>query len=265
MTLHQHLKKYTATCWLKATQCFDSTAWQITSEYLIMILRLAIMLLIWKSLAAAGVDLQGFTEGQLLTYTLLSSAFHHQFTVVTTATSALWEGSILNRYTRPVPVLGNFIAETFGRWIPGLFLYTLLVLVLSPLIGINPLPASVWDGVLFLLSFGLSVSLGFAIDFIFAAFALNLKNGCWIAMSIREAISSLLSGELIPLALLPFGIGKVFGLLPMGSLASTPLMIYLGKGTPSQILLQVFWNVVLWYAAVKYFAHNQENMVSFGG
>jgi ABC-2 type transport system permease protein len=44
-------------------------------------------------------------------------------------------------------------------------------------LGINPFPASIINGVLAFISLLLSVSLGFALDLLFASFAIRLKNG----------------------------------------------------------------------------------------
>lgn len=257
--------KYTSTCRLRALQKLKNGTLEAYGEYGLLFVRFAALTMIWRSLAAQGADLGGFTLEQLLTYTLLTSAFPHQFSVVTPATTALWEGSILNRYTRPVPVMRNFAAETFGTWLPELLLFSLPLMLISPLFGVNPLPVSLLYGILFVVSFALSISLGFAIDFIFAAFALKLKNGCWIAMSIRESVFTLLSGGLIPLSLFPFGIGTVLSWLPFGSIAFAPLTLFLGTGKPQVILIQLFWNLVLWPIAIWYFNRNQENLVPFGG
>ena len=52
----------------------------------------------------------------------------------------------------------------------------------------------------------------------------------------------MLSGAVIPLALLPWGLGDVLEWLPFASLAWAPLSIYTGIGdAPRLIALQVFW------------------------
>lgn len=79
-------------------------------------------------------------------------------------------------------------------------------------------------------------------------------------------MSILLSGSLLPLALLPWGIGAVFGWLPFASMASAPLRIYTATGNPLSLLaLQAFWSVTLWIAARFAWARNRERLVSHGG
>lgn len=96
---------------------------------------------------------------------------------------------------------------------------------------------------------------------------MHLKNGCWAALAVREAIYALLSGEMIPFSLFPKEIGTVFSLLPLGSVAHGPLTIYTGAAGNYQTIigLQIFWNVILWIAAIHIFRKSKERMVSFGG
>lgn len=249
-------------------QIFDGGILCIAGEYLVRSVQFAMLLLIWTALSDEGVDAGGLTLAELMTYTLMSTIFSQELNIISPATSALWEGSIIGRFTRPMPVPVTFIAETIGRWwVPPFLFFGLPLWILSPLLGVNPWPANHFAGILALISLVLSASLGFAMDLLFAAFAMNLKNGCWAATAIREAAFSLLSGEMIPFALFPLGIGTVFALLPFGSIANAPLTIYIGTAVSPwhTIGLQAAWNIILWFAALKFFKKSKERMISFGG
>lgn len=175
----------------------------------IKFIQFIMLTLIWKSLIKDGKSFDGVELSQILIYSLMASILKPQLDIVTPATSALWEGSIIGRYTRPVSVIGSLVAETIGRyWIPVFLFYGLPLWVLSPLLGINPFPASIINGVLAFISLLLSVSLGFALDLLFASFAIRLKNGCWAATRARESIYSLFSGALIPFIFFPWGLER---------------------------------------------------------
>lgn len=249
-------------------QIFDGGLLCVAGEYLVRLIQFIMLILIWKALAADGADLNGMPLAQLLTYTLMSSVLHQQLDIISPATSSLWEGSIIGRYTRPFPVIGSFMAETIGRWwIPVFLFYGLPLWCLAPLLGIQTLPASLSWGAASLLSLMMSASLGFAMDLLFAALAIRLKNGCWAATHIRESIYTLLSGELIPFALFPWGLGRFLALTPFGSIAHAPLTLYVGLSpNPWRTLgLQLFWNIVLWVLAVFIFRKSEERMISYGG
>lgn len=258
--------KYVFTSKLSATQAFDGGVLYIVSNYILKLTQLAILMLIWNSLATQGADLGEFKLAQLLIYTLLASVLGQQLSIVTPATTAFWEGTLVSRYLRPAPVLLQLIAETIGNWLPGLVLYTLPMLLMTPFMQLGLLTYFTENGLLFMLSLTLSVSLGFAFDFLFAALVIRLKNAQYTAYSIRMAVTTILSGALIPFGLLPWRMGAVMELLPFGSLASAPLLVFVGIGHgPRLVGLQVFWNVIFWPLALIIFKRSQERMVSYGG
>lgn len=53
--------------------------------------------------------------------------------------------------------------------------FGLPLLIIAPFLGVNPAPADLTSGALALISLVLSASLGFAMDLLFAAFAMFLK------------------------------------------------------------------------------------------
>lgn len=259
------MRKYLMTSQLSATRGFDGGLFYVLSGYFLQLATMVILLLLWRSLADQGADLGGLSLPQLLTYTLLASVLSEQLNIVTPATTAFWEGSIISRYTRPMPVLMQMGAETVGGWLPGLLLYSLPMLLLSPLLGVS-LRSLMAHGPVVLVSLLLSVSLGFAMDFMFASLVIYVKNASYTAYYIRQAIIKLFSGALIPFALLPWGVGKVLELLPFGSVASAPLLVAIGSDSPYRLLaLQLFWNAVLWPLALLTFKKSEERMVSYGG
>ncbi len=263
-----HHKAVFSTMLMCTKQIFDGGFLCVAGGYFVQAVQFIMLIFIWKSLAQNSALPEGTSLDQLMTYTLMSTIFHQELNIISPATASLWEGSIIGRFLRPMPVEVSFFAETIGRWwIPNFLFFGLPLWLLSPALGIRPWPVTGFLGLLAFFSLILSASLGFAIDLIFAALAMYLKNGCWAATAIREAIYSLLSGEMIPFSLFPFGLGTIFSLMPLGSVAHGPLTIYTGtSGNPWAVLgLQVFWNAVLWTTAVHVFKKSKERMISFGG
>lgn len=260
------MKKYLVTAQLSASKAFDGGVLYILSGYILRLAQMAIMLLLWRSLAGQGADLGGLTLQQLLLYTMFSSVLREQLNINTPIIDAFWDGSLISRYMRPAPVLRQFMAETAGTWIPGLLLYTLPMLALAIFMGLDVLGSFTNNGLVFLPSLGLSISLGFALDFLFAALVIHLKNANYTAYVIRQAIIALFSGALIPFALMPWGLNRVLALLPFGSVASAPLLVLVGADSTANLLgLQLVWNLVLWPLALAAFKTSQERMVSYGG
>jgi ABC-2 type transport system permease protein len=88
----------------------------------------------------------------------------------------------------------------------------------------------------------------------------------WAITQIRNALTTLLSGALLPLALLPPAVGALFGWLPFASMASAPLQIYIGTGNwLNLVALQICWSLVLWPLAHWLWQIGRERMVAYGG
>ncbi|HOG46554.1 MAG TPA: ABC-2 family transporter protein, partial [Anaerolineae bacterium] len=83
---------------------------------------------------------------------------------------------------------------------------------------------------------------------------------------LRSAVTVLLTGAMVPLALLPWGIGDVFSWLPFAAMASAPLRIYTGTGPALALLaMQAAWSLVLWPLAHRLWQANRERLVCYGG
>jgi ABC-2 type transport system permease protein len=69
----------------------------------------------------------------------------------------------------------------------------------------------------------------------------------------QQAIISVLSGTLVPIALMPDWLRIISEVLPMRGIVSTPLMLYLGKASGMDavglLALQLAWALGLWFFA----------------
>ena len=230
-------------------------------DILIKIFTLIPLIYLWRVVMNSGAEV-GMSMPQMLTYTYVSALLSDMMVIKTAASGWLSEGVLMKLYGRPLSVFGQLVAQTIGGWIPMLLLFSLPMVLLAPIIGVNLKPASPW----FLLSLLLCISLGFAIDFLFACLSIKLRNMSWLISRIRAAIVSLFSGTMIPISLLPFGISEVMKYQPFACLGGSPLSIYVGSADPgSVLLLQIIWNMILWPIALLVFKKSQEGIVSYGG
>lgn len=233
----------------------------LVPNYLLRVAYLVPLLLLWRTLMADGVD-AGMSLSQMLTYTYLGALFAEILVVKSPASNWFYEGLITSLYQRPLGILTHLTAQTVGGWFPQLALFILPMLFAAPLFGVDLIAHSLW----FIPSVILCISLGFAIDFIFACLTIRMINASWVVYVIRNAVVTLLSGSVIPFIVFPWDIGKVLQFLPFGSLAGAPLALYTGLASPIPILLtQVWWNLLLWPMAIWIFRKSQERMVSHGG
>ncbi|MDL2215783.1 hypothetical protein LJB77_01790 [Ruminococcaceae bacterium OttesenSCG-928-N02] len=216
---------------------------------------------LWWVVMSADVNV-GMTFAQMLSYTYAGALLKDFLVVRTPATGWLSEGVLLGLYGRPLLILGQLAAISLGGYIPMLLAFSVPMFLLSPLLGVELVPRSP----LFLLSLLLCISLGFAVDILFACLCIKMRNVSWLVDRIREAITLLLSGTVIPIALLPSGFSQVLRYQPFASLGGAPLSVLVGLGDARELVLtQLAWNLILWPLAIYIFRKSQEGVVSYGG
>lgn len=230
--------------------------------YLLQATALGALLMIWRTLFMQGVDTAGMTLNQLYVYTILSTVLAPMLDVRTPASGWLHDGTMLGLYQRPAGVFMQLAAHTIGGWAMRLLCLSVPVATLAVVFGVDMSLASPW----FFISLPLAVLQGFAVDYLFACLLIRMRNLEWCVHCLRTALTSLLTGSLIPFAALPWGIGKWLQMSPFGTLAGAPLSIYTGLGDPASLLpMQILWNLILWPLAMVCFAASRERMVSYGG
>ena len=230
-------------------------------DILIKVFTLIPLIFLWRVVMSSGAEV-GMSMGQMLTYTYVSALLADMLVVKTAASGWLSEGVLLKLYGRPMPVLSQLAAQTVGAWTPALLMFSLPMALAAPLFGVRLLPASP----LFFVSLLLCISLGFAVDFLFACLSIKLRNMNWLIGRVRMAIATVLSGTIIPIRLLPFGIDKAMKYQPFASLGGAPLSIFTGAADVGETLaLQIVWNLILWPLALFVWKKSQEGMVSYGG
>lgn len=251
---------YTAKMKIKETSTFGAV--NLIGEYMLRGAGALAMLLIWRTLAQNGGDLNGMTLRQLTTYTLLTAILHPMLDVRTPISSWLHEGVLQSLYQRPMGVLSQLTAMTLGSWVMQLLCLSLPLALLMPLVGGTLAPTSLW----FLPSLILAVIQGFCVDFLFGCLIVRAANMSWQIECLRTALTGLLTGAVIPFALLPWGIGDYLALSPLGTLAGASLSLYVGTGDPAALIpAQILWTALLLPLSVYCFRKSTERMMSYGG
>lgn len=253
--------KYFKTAHMSYLEKTNGGVLYLMPDIFIKICTLIPLIFLWRVVMSSGADV-GMSMNQMLTYTYVSALLSDMMVVKTAATGWLSEGVLMRLYGRPLSVLGQLASQTIGGWLPMLVLFSLPMAVISPLIGVSLVPASPW----FYISLLLCISLGFAIDVLFACLSIKLRNMSWLISRIRAAIVALLSGTVIPIRFLPLGLSEAMRYQPFACLGGAPLSIFAGAGETADILrLQIIWNIILWPVALLIFKKSQEGMVSYGG
>lgn len=234
---------------------------------LLRVIRVAVLLSLWRILLRDKPEVDGMTLPTLLTYTLIAEVFAEQMEARTGIDDLIWDGTITTRFQQPLPLVGIVTAELFGKWNDGFWTMSVPLLLVAPFLGISPLPAhGVVGGLLFVLSLALAVVVGLALDMIFSAILIVWGANIWILSDLRAAVATLLTGAFLPFALMPWGLGDMFQWLPFAAMASAPLQIFTGLGhVPTLLLMQAVWAIVLTLVAWRVWNFARERIVSQGG
>jgi ABC-2 type transport system permease protein len=256
-----HLYKYIKTAHLSALERTNGGIIYLFPDILIKVFTLISLVFLWRVVMSSGAEV-GMNLEQMLTYVYVSSIIADMLVVKTAASGWLSDGVLLRLFGRPLSVFGQLAAQTIGGWIPELLLFSLPMVAIAPLFGVHLIPASP----LFLVSLLLCVTLGFAVDFLFACMSMKLRNMNWLVGRMHMAITVVFSGTVIPIRLLPFGLAEIMKYQPFASLGGAPLSIFVGAAdTVETIALQIIWNIILWPFALFVWKKSQEGMVSYGG
>ncbi len=259
------LRQWGATAWLAATGAVGESRLFLL-DFGLRALRVVVLLSIWRVIVSAKPDASPLPLEVLLTYTLVAEAFARPMDVRTPLYDSIWQGTLVGYFMRPTGVVRQFAAEASGAWAIDFVLFSVPLLAIAGWLGIGIAPTHLVAGVLFGVSLGLAIVVGLAIEFAFGALALVADQPIWLVEWIRRTLAGILSGALIPLSVLPFGLGEWFAWLPFASTAWAPLAIYTGAGDPATLLLvQLGWAFVLWPVALWLWSANRERVVAYGG
>jgi len=258
------VRPYLKTASLVAAAITDSPL--VLLDYGLRLLRVVVLIGLWRTILSPIPQPGAMPLAAVLTYTLMTEVFNEQISVTTGIVSTFWEGTIVLRFLRPMGIVRQFAAEMVGHWASNFVLFSVPLLLIAPLLGVDARPASVTAGLLFIPSLAVGIVVGLAIDFLFATIIVAFDQQPWLVHNARSAIAVLLSGSLLPLAYYPWNLGEIFSLLPFAATAWAPLAIYTGTGNPVLLIgAQVFWAVVLWPVVARLWRAGREKVVGFGG
>ena len=205
---------------------------------------------LWKVVFMGENELVGFTMGEMITYVILSKVLSSQFAGGINMQFAEWvyEGTIGTELLRPVTLFYTLFARRSGEFAYFILWKGIPVSLISFFILRGVGPAGAGEFLLFLISVLLALVILFYVEFMVGLASFYTLSMFGMAFT-KTAVLSILSGGVVPLALFPEGVARVFGLLPFAGMVSVPLNIFLGKYGLEECMgymgLQIFWCIVM--------------------
>lgn len=181
------------------------------------------------------------------------------------------EGSVVMTLIKPIDYRMSLVSKAIGtamyRFLaPSIFVWIGLEIYKATALGLGITPLK--NILLYMLSMVMSFFLYAFFDFCFGmvAFVTTYMFGMNMA---KEAILSFLSGQLIPISFFPEAFQRVFDFLPFSSMIYTPVMVYLGKYTGTELVFvlgrQFIWIVLLYALGTFLWSKITKRLIVLGG
>lgn len=230
---------------------------------------------LWMAIygSASGSSLGGLTKEEMVVYVFMGyiTSLLAMISIARTVGQDVVKGNIAMNLIKPMDYRMSLIARSLGTMayhflMPGIFvwagleIYKVLVLGL-PVVNIANL-------VLYLVSVCFSFLIYVLFDFCFGmiAFFTTYIFGLQLA---KDALLSFLTGQLIPLSFFPGAVQKIFDFLPFSSMVYTPVMVYLGKYTMTEMAAvlgrQLLWVLILYFLGDIIWKQVTKRLVVLGG
>ncbi|CAI9409214.1 ABC transporter permease [Aestuariimicrobium sp. T2.26MG-19.2B] len=213
-----------------------------------------ILYYLWRAAYASRPAIQGYSWDQMRTYIVIAYGLNALvgWRIGSGMMQTIRSGDVVLDYVRPL----NYATTQLARAAGGSLVEGVVSLVLVMGLGVAWLrilpPASPGATALFVIAVVLGFLTKALVVFLVSLLVFWTQSGVGL-MWTQQAVIQVLSGTIVPLALMPGWLRIIAEWAPLRGIASTPLTFYLGKADPTQtaILLgaQVAWLVVLWALA----------------
>ncbi|BCJ66324.1 ABC transporter permease [Polymorphospora rubra] len=216
-----------------------------------VIFQLVAMVALWTALLADGARIGGYSLPEMKGYLLVGFATGVVGRGLGEHVMAerIRSGAVALDLVKPLDYQKMRFAEVLGGLVIEIMVIVAVGAAFVTLAG--PVQAPVRPDLL-LLSLVAVVPIKFLIIYLSTMLCFWTQNYHGLAWT-RTALTQLLSGALVPLALLPGWLAATAAVLPFAAITSTPALIYTGKATGTGALLligyQFLWAAGLWILA----------------
>ncbi len=222
--------------------------------------------------SSSGV-LGGLTQAEMVVYVFMTYITSElvMIGVSDEISDGVMEGSVVMTLLKPIDYRMSLISKAVGTMIyrflsPAVFVWIGLEIYKATALNLGF--TSLYNILLYVVSLFMSFLIYVLFDFCFGmvAFVTTYMFGMNMA---KDAILSFLSGQLIPISFFPQILQNVFAFLPFSSMVYTPVMIYLGKYTGTELAFvmgrQVFWVVFLYGLGSYLWSRITKRLIVLGG
>lgn len=230
---------------------------------------------LWIAIYASSAtgQLGGFSRNEMILYVFMSYTISDIVMIGISSEIGydVLDGSVAMNLIKPINYRWYLTSRALGTMIyrivvPSLFIW--IGLELYKVFGLGMPASSPLTIVMSLASMVLSFFIYAFFDYCFGmlAFVTTYIFGMTI---IKNAALNLLTGKLIPISFFPVFMQKIFSFLPFTAMTYVPVMIYLGKYSAMEAVLQIgkqaLWVVILYLLGSFLWKRIENRIVILGG
>jgi ABC-2 type transport system permease protein len=231
---------------------------------------LIVSLFVWRLLFKEHNHIAGYDWNQMVLYALIAAFLRSILSYSSERQLSLkvLTGSIATDLIKPVDFQKMCFYESSGSALVEGTVSLIIVSVLAVFLT-DPLSYLIFPRILF---FFISVLLAYSLTFILAylggLMCFYTSNGYGVVY-LRQIITDVFSGALLPLAFFPKNFQTLASYLPFQSTLDTPTQIFLGRVEGMDVIrllaIQLFWVILLWFAAKAVFRKAVKVLTIQGG
>ncbi|MBD5468455.1 MAG: ABC transporter permease [Lachnospiraceae bacterium] len=230
---------------------------------------IVVYLCIYKALYGGAAEVDGISYRMVATSFVITLGLSNAFDFNEMFLEhKIHDGSITNEFLKPVSFLLRMLAENIGEGVFKLVFHFLPALLFT-MLHTKLCPPKSAPG---LIAMFISVAFGYLIlwliSFMIQTWSFWLFS-VWGIITIKNVFVNIMAGTLLPLWFMPAALRKIISFTPFESIYFTPVRIYLGELSGSEILsgiaVQILWIVILGIIANLFWKRGVKKLVVQGG
>lgn len=233
------------------------------------IVEVVVYIFVWQAIYNQTGNAGGFTISQMVTYYILVVSFSSIATwgINEDMAHSIRKGNINKELLNPI----SYFKYYFGMNIGELAFATVVgfaTFIICSIFWQLTLPTSIINFILCIFVMLLGIPITFFIQMIVGTTGFYTSS-IWGMQTLRKAIIQIFSGMIAPITLFPLWFQELSKWLPFKELIYTPINIWLGNISTSEILFvilkQIIWGIILYFIAKIFFNHAVKNITINGG
>ena len=235
-----------------------------------VVIRLLAIYFLWTAAFAERSAIGSFRREDVGTYLVIAfvAAGLLSFRTEMGISRGIRDGSIVMDLVRPYSFQGARLAQTLGALAVEAVMVVLVALVLGVAVMDLHGPAGAVASASWVVSLLLAMFIKFGIAYLIGLTAFAITEVHFLII-VRENITAVMAGAIIPISLFPDQLEAVIRYLPFYSTVGLPTDIYLGAIAGTDILtaiaLQAAWVIAIWTAGVLLYPIALRKVTIHGG